>query len=399
MEQKALARTEERRAVAQRVLGAVGGSLLLGGAGVGVVGALLTPWLFIPAGVLAVGSGVLFIVRGALGAASAAPAQGDGAGRIGMGAEIASSARIGPGAVIEMGATVQAEAVIESGAVIRMGATVQRGATVQQGAVVGWGATVQEGATVERAASVGAGATVGRNARLSAGGHLGAGGHIASTEGPGAPLKRVPDAVAVFQEDARLRELDEVCDRLEAAFRKASPAVRDFLSGGEESVKALRRSCHDLREREQGLRREVSPELMGRLDAERTALSARITASTDPQVRASLQSAVDAIDAQRAQRERLARNADRLDAELTRLRWSIEGVATQLVHVHGQSGPTTAPADAELGLSRVREELAAISEALESVNEAERTGLRPMQEPIAPLDSQEQGTRPPRVRG
>ncbi|GMU02441.1 hypothetical protein KH5H1_65610 [Corallococcus caeni] len=395
----ALARTEERRTVAQRVLGRVSGSLLFGSSVLGLAGAFHTPSLFIGAGALAVGSGVLFIVRSALGAAGATPAQGDGAARIGMGAEIASSARVEPGAVIEMGATVQAEAVIESGAVIRMGATVQRGATVQQGAMVGWGATIQEGAIVERAASVGAGATLGRNARLSAGGHLGAGGHIDSTEGPGAPLKRAPDAVAVVQEDARLRELDEVCDRLEVAFRKASPAVRGFLSGGEESVKALRRSCHDLREREQGLRREVSPELMGRLDAERTTLSARITASTDPQVRASLQSAVEAIDAQRAQRERLARNADRLDAELTRLRWSIEGVATQLVQVHGQSGPTAAPAETELGLSRVREELAAISEALESVNEAERTGLRPTQEPIAPQESQEQGLRPPRVRG
>ncbi|RKG63323.1 hypothetical protein D7W79_40405 [Corallococcus exercitus] len=107
-----------------------------------------------------------------------------------------------------------------------------------------------------------------------------------------------------------------------------------------------------------------------------------------------MQSAVDAIDAQRAQREKLARNADRL-----RLRWSIKGVVTQLVQVHGQSGATAAPADTELGLSRAREELAAVSEALESVNEAERTGLRPTQDPFSSQESPSQGAPPSRVGG
>ncbi|WP_193430041.1 hypothetical protein [Corallococcus soli] len=393
-----MARLAARQSAVQRVLGTVGGGLFLGGASFGLLGAFTTDWLFIPAGTLAIGSGVLFLIRSAMGAAGGAGANVNAAARIGAGAEIASSARIEPGAVIEMGATVQEEAVIESNTVIRMGATVQRGATVQQGAVVGWGATIQEGATVERGASVGAGATVGRNARLAAGGHLGAGGHLASNQASGASAKRVPDAVAVFQEDARLRELDEVCDRLEAAYRKATPAVREFVSGGEESVLALRRSCHALREREQGLRREVSPDLLARLDAERAALAARINASEDPQVCASLRSAVAAIDAQRGQRERLARNADRLEAELTRLRWSIEGLVAQLVQVNGQSGGGVAP-DAELGLGRVQEELAAISDALESVNEAERTGLQPVQESFSSQDSQAQGVMPSRVRG
>ena len=117
------------------MLGYVGGGLFGGSALFAMAGAAFTPWLFIPAGVLGVASGVVMLVR------SGPPPRRQGArsrGRlpgIGMGAEVHASATIEPGAVVEMGATVKSGAVVKSGALIRMGATVGRNAVVESGAV------------------------------------------------------------------------------------------------------------------------------------------------------------------------------------------------------------------------------------------------------------------------
>ncbi|RYZ35968.1 MAG: hypothetical protein EOO72_11650, partial [Myxococcaceae bacterium] len=67
--ERALARLAARQSAVQRVLGTVGGGLFLGGASFGLLGAFTTDWLFIPAGTLAIGSGVLFLIRSAMGAA------------------------------------------------------------------------------------------------------------------------------------------------------------------------------------------------------------------------------------------------------------------------------------------------------------------------------------------
>jgi hypothetical protein len=114
---------------------------------------------------------------------------------------------------------------------------------------------------------------------------------------------------------------------------------------------------------------------MARLETERAALEQRIASAEDEQVRASLQRAAAAIDEQRSQRKLLARNADRLDAELTRLGWTLEGVIAQLVQVHHAGGSGAEP-ELERGLERIRNELAAVSGALESVNDEERAALR-----------------------
>ncbi|QSQ26627.1 hypothetical protein JY651_17565 [Pyxidicoccus parkwayensis] len=368
-----------RGAGTQTVLGAVGKGLLLGGASLGVAALLATPWLFIPAGVLSVASGVLFIVRGAL-AEHAGLASGAGHSRIGLGAEVHESATVEPGAVIEMGATIGANAKVKAGAVVRMGATVEHDATVESGAVIGWGATVRQGATVQRAASVGAGATVGRNAVLSAGGHLGAGATLGASQGlesPRATLERAPEPSPKV-EDPRAAELEALCDRLEAELGTGSQALREFLGTGAGSIAELRTGCRDLVARERGLRREVAPELMARLERERTLLEGRIASATDEQVRASLKDAVAAIDEQRAQRERLGRNADRLEAELTKLRWSMDSAIAQLVQVKSLGSAGRSP-ELERGLGRVREELAAVTEALELMDSEERDALRPVQ--------------------
>ena len=392
---------ERRSRKTQIVLETVSGGLFLGGATFATAGALTTPWLFIPAGALGLASGVVFLVRTALSRVAKLEPGPRKPARIGMGADVHASATIEPGAVVEMGATVEAGAVVKSGAVVRMGATVASHATVESGAVIGWGATVESGATVQRDASVGAGATVHRNAVLSAGGHLGAGGDLRAT-GTVEPVavraaRTEPRSAADAAVDERERQIQALCDRLQAELQKGSPTLRSFLSANEGSVATLRSTCGDLLSRERRLRREVSPELMARLETERAALEQRIASAEDEQVRESLRRAAAAIDEQRNQRKLLARSADRLDAELTRLCWSIEGVIAQLVQVHHAGGTGTEP-ELERGLERIRDELTAVTEALESVNNEERAGLlHPA--PVVPVTGEGEPPSPASVPG
>ncbi len=374
-----LTRAERKHHKTQIVLGTVSGGLFLSGATFAAVGVFTTPWLLIPAGALGLASGVVFLVRTAISNVAKLELGSQVPARIGLGADVHASARIEAGAVVEMGATVEAGAVVKSGAVVRMGATIGGNATVESGAVIGWGATVESGATVQREASVGAGATVQRNAVLSAGGHLGAGGVLraSSTVAPPAVQapREVPESAADSAADERERQIEALCDRLQAELQKGSPTLRSFLSATESSVASLRSTCRDLLSRERRLRREVSPELMARLETERAALEQRIASADDEQVRESLQRAAAAIDEQRSQRKLLARTADRLNAELTRLCWTIEGVIAQLVQVQ-HAGGTGAQPELERGLERIRDELASVTEALETVNDEERAALR-----------------------
>jgi carbonic anhydrase/acetyltransferase-like protein (isoleucine patch superfamily) len=393
-EPKALTRSDRQREKTGIVLGAVSGGLLFGGATFALAGAVTTPWLFIPAGALTLASGIVFIVRSAVTAVGRLPsAAGRSTVHIGLGATVHASARIEPGAVVEMGAEVHAGAVVQSGAVIRMGATVGSNATVESGAVIGWGATVEDGATVQRNASVGAGATVGRGATLAEGHHVGAGGEVRASAATQLPRSsKAASAAPPEREDGRARRIDEICDRLDAELEKGTAALRSFISADERSAASLRKACHELLSREKGLRREVSPELMARLDRERATLEQRISSTEDEQVRASLLRAAAALDEQREQRMLLSRNADRLDAELTRLLWSIESVVTQLVRARSPGG-TGADPELERGLSRVREELSAVNEALEAVDHQERAALRPEHDDDRPPPA------PQRVRG
>lgn len=373
-----LALAERKRRKTQIVLETVSGGLFLGGATFAAAGALTTPWLFIPAGALGLASGVVFLVRTAISKVAKLEPGSRQPARIGLGVDVHASARIEPGAVVEMGATVNAGAVVRSGAVVRMGATIESNATVESGAVIGWGATVETGATVRRDASVGAGATVHRNAVLGAGGHLGAGGDLraSSTVEPAVQVPGTePWSATDIAADPRERQLEELCDRLQAELQKGSLTLRGFLSATEGSAVTLRSTCRELLARERRLRREVSPERMARLETERAALEQRIAGAEDEQVRESLQRAAAAIDEQRSQRKLLARNADRLDAELTRLCWTIESVIAQLVQVHHAGGSSTEP-ELERGLERIRDELTAVTEAIESVNDEERASLR-----------------------
>lgn len=305
---------------------------------------------------------------------------------VGMGAEISSSATLEPGSSVEMGATVGARAVVRSGAVVRMGATLHAGAIVEKDAVVSWGADIHEDAVVGEGAVVGAGCDVHEGARIPPRMRLMPGSDFRGAKEPSPPAIRPPERVR----DPREERLQAACARLEAELRASPDQVRGFLGHSGETVATLRRACEEMLERERELRAESDPAALARLAEERVALERRMEAQPDVRIRTSLQGAIAAIDEQRRQRDQLRLGAERLDAEHTRLLYTLEGLGSQFVRLRsaGTDVGRAPQAELERGVEQLRAELDAITEALETVS-------MPRALAEAPATGAEESTRPP----
>src|SRR5207244_1176707 len=116
-----------------------------------------------------------------------------------------------------------------------------------------------------------------------------------------------------------------------AELRDSPERVREFLGGSALTIASLRQTSLDLLRRERALRAETSASL----DEERAALQKRLAATSDAQIRASLDGALAAIDDTRKQNELIKLSADRLEAESTRLLYTLEGLAAQFARLRG----------------------------------------------------------------
>jgi carbonic anhydrase/acetyltransferase-like protein (isoleucine patch superfamily) len=308
---------------------------------------------------------------------------------VGMGASVASDAVLREGSVVEMGATVGAAAVLERGAVVEMGATVgaaavlERGVVVRMGASVGPRAVLKEGASVSWGASVGEGAVVGAGAVIAVGSDVGVGARVPAHAylAPGtswtaaqSDVRRLP-AVQTREDietasDPRAEQIRKACDRLEEEYARAPAPVRAMFGETRTTLSSLRRTCLDLVARERGLRAEASPEALERLEQEKAAIEARLALASDEQVKRSLSGAVTAIAAQQDQRKLLQNKADRLEAELTRLIWTVDGMGTELVRVRTAGTEFYQGSTAEIARSveQLQDEINNIAQALEEVN-------------------------------
>lgn len=299
--------------------------------------------------------------------------------RVGTGASVGQGAHLEPGAAVGMGASVGDRAVLRRDARVKTGASVADDAVLEAGAVVSTGASVGKGATVGEGAVVSTGASVGKGAYVPAGTVVRAGTTWNSTERGTAPpplaSPRPPPAA-----DPRAARIDAGCAKLEAEIQQAPPQAREYLGASLSTVRALKQTCHGLLRREQVLRAETSAEAVAELEEERAALQKRLEAVTDEHVRRSLASAVAAIDEQKRQRELMARTADRLDAELTRLLWTMDGMGAQLVRLRTAGAEVGAAGDLEAarGVKKLQEEIGAIADALEEIAAAQRAELVPV---------------------
>jgi hypothetical protein len=305
---------------------------------------------------------------------STARGQGQSSGpRIGMGATIASNAVLGSGTVVEMGATIGDSARLERGAVVRMGATIGRSALLEQGATVSWGASIGDGAVIGAGAVVAAGSDVQAGARVPprmtllpgttwTKGMTGAAGVLPQPAAGGLePRTAAPDP--------RTAGIEQACDRLEGEFARAPEPVRAMFGDSSLTISSLRRTCLDLLSREQALRAEASPEALARLGQEKAALEIRLASVSDEPVRRSLAGAVAAISRQQQQRRLFQNSADRLEAELTRLIWTVDGMGTELLRVRTAGAELYESSSSALAQSveQLHEEINSIAEALEEV--------------------------------
>jgi hypothetical protein len=175
--------------------------------------------------------------------------------------------------------------------------------------------------------------------------------------------------------DPRMARVDTLCDKLLAELRTGPELLREVVHAPEQTVEALRRSCHALARRERELRALSSPEDERRLTEERAALVTRVEAESDAVVKERLSSALEILDAQRRQRAELSTAASRLEAEHTRLYYTLENLYTQVLRV--RTADTGSEDVAGAGLRHTVEQLGmemdAVTEALEDVHRAPDT--------------------------
>ena len=127
---------------------------------------------------------------------------------------------------------------------------------------------------------------------------------------------------------------------------------------------------HALERREREIRALARPEDDARLQSERESLQRRLAAEQDQVTRQRLGQALEALDQQRSQRASLLTAASRLEAERTRLLYTLEGLHTQVLAVRStaEAGQEQAAADRlRQSLDTLSSEVSAVAGALESV--------------------------------
>jgi hypothetical protein len=198
------------------------------------------------------------------------------------------------------------------------------------------------------------------------------------------PAQKVSEPEVQTPADPTLARIDDVCGRLLNEVRRGPEILRDVVRRPEETVKALRDGCHALAKREQELRSLVTPEDDARLLREREQLTKRLQAERDDVTRQRLQGALEALDDQRKQRSELMVSAGRMEAERTRLAFTLENLYTQVLRVRSADASSAEVAGKGLrqSLDRLGGEIGALAEALESVHSPEAEG--PEASPVLP---------------
>src|SRR3989449_9370098 len=153
---------------------------------------------------------------------------------------------------------------------------------------------------------------------------------------------------AAGQQDPRDVRVDAICDRILAELRTSPDAVKDIFIKPDETIAALRATSRNLTRRDRDLRRFLSPQDDERLMREREALQKRVAGESDEVTRMRLASALAALEAQREQRQELARAATRFDAEHTRISYTLESLYTQVVRMRSADSSSVDVAGAGL---------------------------------------------------
>ncbi|MBK9374220.1 MAG: hypothetical protein IPN03_10945 [Holophagales bacterium] len=179
-----------------------------------------------------------------------------------------------------------------------------------------------------------------------------------------------PESPAVAAISARESRVDGICARLLSELKGAPPLVRELLRRPEEAIEALRAASRELARRERSLRATLTDEEGERLDRERAALSARVASTSDAVVRERLAGALSALDEQLAHRAQLATAVARIEAEGTRILYSLENLRAQVLRALAADAASSEVTRESLkgGLETLSAEIDAVATALEEVH-------------------------------
>jgi hypothetical protein len=164
--------------------------------------------------------------------------------------------------------------------------------------------------------------------------------------------------------DPTVARIQLLCDKLLAELESGPPIVREVVTEPRATIAGLRQACVETARRERDLRAVLAAQDENVLRAERDALAERLSAEQDAIVRDRLGQALAALDQQLVHRAALATAAARLEAENTRILYTVENVHMQLLRA--RSTDMGAP---ELG-GRLRDSLRELGTQIEAVAEA-----------------------------
>lgn len=173
-----------------------------------------------------------------------------------------------------------------------------------------------------------------------------------------------PPPVPAEPLDPKVTRIQSLCDKLLAELESGPPIVREVVNQPQATIGGLRQACLEIARRERDLRSVLDAQEERALIAERDALTARIASEQDQIVRDRLGQALRALEEQLAHRAELNTAAARLDAENTRILYTLESLHMQLLRA--RSTDIGAP---ELG-GKLRESLRELGTEIDAVAEA-----------------------------
>ena len=185
---------------------------------------------------------------------------------------------------------------------------------------------------------------------------------------PPPPARAESPALAAIS--AREARVDGICGRLLSELSGAPPLVRELLRRPEQTVEALRSASKELARRERELRGMLSEDEGERLLGERAELAARTEAAPDAVVKSRLAAALEALDAQLVHRAELTTAAARIEAEGTRILYSLESLRAQVLRAFAADAAAADVTRESLkgGLETLRGEIDAAATALEEAH-------------------------------
>jgi len=164
--------------------------------------------------------------------------------------------------------------------------------------------------------------------------------------------------------DPRVARIQSLCDKLLAELESGPPILREVVTHPRETIGGLRQACLEIARREHELRTVLAGQEEAALVAEREGLVARLANEHDEIVRDRLGQALRALEQQLAHRAELATAATRLEAENTRILYTLENLRMQILRA--RSTDIGAP---ELG-GKLRDSLRELGTEIDAVAEA-----------------------------